>query len=750
MTPFVHGTSVPGYRSAPASAGRRLEQGARRRRKFCDGTTPLLGPRYQQTTRRRPSIDAGARSLRLAPRWQSVAKRLRSCPIGPESADKRRAALGDFVADTTLPREGPHGHETQHGAAQRDQIRCQPNAAARPTRAPSSGSSVELSTATTARRACGGPAARASRPCGPRCRRPGATAPTSWVAAWGLVPHLPALKKSGPRRSARATPAAVSFRGSIANIACGPAGVVVISEEGQCRRGAGGGREKEGRLPSTQAAVGETVALILNDQSLYAVDPSRDARAQRRERPRRLDPFAGAPPFSQARFITGVACGTNHCLARSSCGAVFAWGAGDAGQLGDDDGHDITRAHPTAIVFPADYEPCPHGALSAGAHHSALVDGAGALWTWGWTEHGRLGRDSVEEDEDDGRVAGTPGMAPLPAGGECGCKCGAAHTIVVDNNGFVSGCGWNEWGQATGRMNCSSVWHLTPVRFKVPFSAIKVACGLGHSIAVDAQGNAKSWGFGEDGQLGFGREAEKSAPVDVDLTKAGLRNGPACISTIACGGSASVAVVAEAVGSDLGVATEAFVHTTRVSLYLQALYRGKRARRFYREMLEEELQDRLLRLRRMTDLGIDSRDPSPIKQALESFEDDVGEDSQRAREALRRLACRSQLEEALSNGDDDAAPSLVDLAPDHDGDVDALRSGGEGRLERWPASCARTRRSCAGCNTLSSRGADDLVGYSEAKLRLAERSQREFTAAVKLQLWWRGSLGDAPRAGGAV
>ena len=85
-------------------------------------------------------------------------------------------------------------------------------------------------------------------------------------------------------------------------------------------------------------------------------------------------------------------------------------------------------------------------------------------------------------------------------------SCGAAHTVVVDTNGFVSGCGWNEWGQASGRMNCTSVWHLTPVRFKGPFSAIRVACGLGHSIAVDSNGNAKSWGFGEDGQLGFGRE----------------------------------------------------------------------------------------------------------------------------------------------------------------------------------------------------------------------------------------------------
>ncbi|CAH0364423.1 unnamed protein product [Pelagomonas calceolata] len=569
-----------------------------------------------------------------------------------------------------------------------------------------------------------------------------ATAPTSWVAAWGLVPHLPALKKSGPRRSARATPAAVSFRGSIASVACGPAGVVVISEENHAVAApAEGGRRKVG-CRAQSAAVGETVALILNDQSLYAVDPSRDApRNGSWERPRRLDPFAGAPPFAQARTITGVACGSNHCLARSSCGAVFAWGAGDAGQLGDDDGHDITRAHPTAIVFPADYEPCERGALSAGAHHSALVDGAGALWTWGWTEHGRLGRDSVEEDEDDGRVAGTPGIASLPGGGECiDVSCGAAHTIVVDNNGFVSGCGWNEWGQATGRMNCSSVWHLTPVRFKVPFSAIKVACGLGHSIAVDSNGNAKSWGFGEDGQLGFGREAEKSSPVDVDLSKAGLRNGPACVASIACGGSASVAVVAEAVGSDLEMLRRRRLAIRRVSLYLQALYRGKRARRFYREMLEEELQDRLRRLRRMTDLGIDSRDPTPIKQALESFEDDVGEDSQRAREALRRLACRSQLEEALSNGDDDAAVALVDLAPDHDGDIDALRSGGRRPPRALAGVLCEDAAELCGMQQSVESWRDDLVGYREAKLRLAERSQRELTAAVKLQLWWRGSL----------
>ena len=109
----------------------------------------------------------------------------------------------------------------------------------------------------------------------------------------------------------------------------------------------------------------------------------------------------------------------------------------------------------------------------------------------------------------------------------------------------------------------------------------------------------------------------------------------------------------------------------------------------------------------MTDLGIDSRDPTPIKQALESFEDDVGEDSQRAREALRRLACRSQLEEAR-NGDDEAA-ALVDL-----GSTTTATSTLYGAEEKAAPSAgryssARTRRSCAGCSTCRSRGRD-LVG----------------------------------------
>ena len=573
---------------------------------------------------------------------------------------------------------------------------------------------------------------------------PSISTPTSWVAAWGLVPHLPAAKKSGPRRSARATPAAVAFRASICEVACGQAGVVLITDDHTAIAApAAGGRRRVG-CSARQAAVGETVALLLDEHTLYAVDPTRDApRNGSWERPRRLDPFAGAPFFAQARRITGIACGASHCLARSSCGTVFAWGSGDAGQLGDDDGHDVTRSKPTPVAFPEDYEPCAGGAIAAGAHHSAVVDGAGALWTWGWTEHGRLGRDSVEEDEDDGKVSGTPGVALLPGGGACvDVACGNAHTIVADVNGFVSGCGWNEWGQASGRTTLTSVWHLTPVRLakNAPFSAIKVAAGLGHSVAVDAYGTAKAWGFGEDGQLGHGLEASGSI-VDVDLARASLRNGPACIVSIACGGSASVAVVAEAVGDGLEALRRRKLVMRRGALWMQKHYRGAVARRRYAELLQDAFQERLNRLRRVTDLGIESRDPVCIQRALQCFEDDVEEDAQRAREALRRLACRAQLEEALACSDDDASVALVDMAPDHDGDVDALRSGGRRPPRALAGVLCEDAAELCGLQTSSEMWRDGLAGYREAKVRLAERAQQRFTAALTVQLWWRGSLG---------
>lgn len=317
------------------------------------------------------------------------------------------------------------------------------------------------------------------------------------------------------------------------------------------------------------------------------------------------------------------------------------------------------------------------GALACGAHHSAVVDGGGQLWTWGWTEHGRLGRGSEEDDDDDGNVAGAPDLASLPGPGCCiAVACGASHTIVAADDGSVYGCGRNDWGQAIGRKTPGAgVWRLAKVRLAprgaLPFRAVQVAAGLGHSVAVDAEGAAKAWGFGEDGQLGHGAEASASGVVDVDLSAAGPGTGPAKIVQVEAGGTCTVAVAARELGDGLEAARRRRRAANAVARWCQARTRGAAGRVLAAAARDARDTWRRARLRDATVRAIDARDAGFALGALESCGDDYGEDAQRCRDVVRRLAVREALEEALEGAlTEDAlrgALGAVAETPDADG-----------------------------------------------------------------------------------
>ena len=58
---------------------------------------------------------------------------------------------------------------------------------------------------------------------------------------------------------------------------------------------------------------------------------------------------------------------------------------------------------------------------------------------------------------------------------------------------------------------------------------VQIACGEEHSAFLDERGNAHTWGYGIDGQLGHNNKNSLSAPKKIQL-------GKAKVAQVRCGG----------------------------------------------------------------------------------------------------------------------------------------------------------------------------------------------------------------------
>ncbi len=90
---------------------------------------------------------------------------------------------------------------------------------------------------------------------------------------------------------------------------------------------------------------------------------------------------------------TAVDAGYDHTLALNSDGQMFAWGANDIGQLGNETSgsagnktNDANQTLPVQIGATRSW-----AAVAAGWKHSVARASDGTLWAWGWNAHGQVG-----------------------------------------------------------------------------------------------------------------------------------------------------------------------------------------------------------------------------------------------------------------------------------------------------------------------------------------------------------------------
>ena len=211
--------------------------------------------------------------------------------------------------------------------------------------------------------------------------------------------------------------------------------------------------------------------------------------------------------------ITAIAAGIVTGYALTSDGSVWAWGAGNVGQLGNGGTTNslATRVSQLSHVT----------AIAAGGSTGYAVVGHDTVWAWGDGSWGQLG---------DGQAGPTSrSLVPVPVPGLTGVTAIAAATFTgyaLRGHGTVVAWGEGHYGQLGNNTTTISAGPV-PVSLPTTTTTTTVAAGGLTGYALRA-GTAWAWGRGDLGQLGNGATADGLLPAAVP----GLTN----VTAVAGGG----------------------------------------------------------------------------------------------------------------------------------------------------------------------------------------------------------------------
>jgi alpha-tubulin suppressor-like RCC1 family protein len=199
------------------------------------------------------------------------------------------------------------------------------------------------------------------------------------------------------------------------------------------------------------------------------------------------------------REVVSVAAGSEHSLAVTKTGAVYAFGSNAFGQLGLPE-EEVDEPKPVSGVSNA-------VAVAAGNRHSLALLSNGTVLAWGNNQYGQLGNGNTESSNSPVPVVGLSGVKAIAAGGE--------HSLALLANGTVMAWGDDEEGQLGNGANESSD---VPVAVSELSGVSAIAAGGEHSLALRENGSVMAWGTNDDGQLGDGELQEESSNLPVEVS----------------------------------------------------------------------------------------------------------------------------------------------------------------------------------------------------------------------------------------
>ena len=215
--------------------------------------------------------------------------------------------------------------------------------------------------------------------------------------------------------------------------------------------------------------------------------------------------FLKIPTAIQAGSVTGatkMVAGEVSTCALTSAGAVFCWGNGSIGQLGNGGTNSRT---PVAVSVANGYNNTSVVALSMGQRHACVIvnDGSATLYCWGDNSTGQQG---------DGTLSANLVPYPIVTGANA-VAAGQNHTCVTTPSGVMACTGFNQFGALGDGTLLYSTSYVGVVGITAALPA--PAAGGVHSCVIIAGGALRCWGSNAFGQLGDGTVAFSATAVSV-------------------------------------------------------------------------------------------------------------------------------------------------------------------------------------------------------------------------------------------
>lgn len=212
--------------------------------------------------------------------------------------------------------------------------------------------------------------------------------------------------------------------------------------------------------------------------------------------------------------VVCISAGANHVMAVTSKEKIYSWGVCQQGRLG----RRISERHKINGLLPENVAQNKLRAslIACGSYHSLCVDNDGALYSCGLNNFGQLGHGDLKERFVFERCREQIYNKIVSV------SAGEHHSLVLDVSGNVYSFGRGDYGQLGNKSLEKSqdgvVFSNIPIQVELN-NISAVSAGGAHSLAIANNGKAYSWGYGEMGQLGLGNEEDSFIPQQVPIDK---------------------------------------------------------------------------------------------------------------------------------------------------------------------------------------------------------------------------------------